>query len=227
VVAAYLRNTHHQLRQAAVGMEAIEVAREYKPDVVLMDIRMPRMGGVEALAALRADPELAHVRVLAVTASALETDEDRLRRRFDDYLRKPYLPEDLRRALLRQFGPHHEKPSEPVADEATATDPPPVEGVHAPPPAAMDAGLREDLRQWQHETVPQLRASMRMGEIARGAVHLRRLGESMGDAALAAHGEALAAAVAGFDVTEVTRLLDNVPWPAEAPSAPPTGDPHA
>jgi hypothetical protein len=58
-------------------------------------------------------------------------------------------------------------------------------------------------------------------------VHLRRLGEAMGDTALAEHGEALAAAVAGFDVTEVTRLLDNVPWPAEAPSAPPTGDPHA
>jgi CheY-like chemotaxis protein len=203
------------------------VAREYRPDVVLMDMRMPSLGGVEALAALRADPELANVRVLAVTASALETDEDRLRRRFDDYLRTPYLPEDLRRALLRQFGPLHGTAPPRVESIPEAADPAPPEAVPAVPPAVLDAGLREDLRQWQHETLPQLRASMRMGEIARGAVHLRRLGEAMGDAALASHGEALAAAVAGFDVTEVTRLLVNVPWPAEAPSAPPTGDPHA
>jgi CheY-like chemotaxis protein len=228
VVAAYLRNTHHQLRQAADGREALDVARDYRPDVVLMDIRMPRMGGVEALAALRADPDLANVRVLAVTASALESDEDRLRRKFDDYLRKPYLPEDLRRALLRQFGPLHEVSSPLVEDTSTATNPNPPAALHPATPVAIDAGLREDLRQWQHETLPQLRASMRMGEIARGAGHLRRLGEALGCAPLAAHGEALAAAVAGFDVSEVTRLLDNVPWPEDAsPIDPPPGDPNA
>jgi signal transduction histidine kinase/DNA-binding NarL/FixJ family response regulator len=226
VVAAYLRNTHHQLRQAADGKEALDVAREYRPDVVLMDIRMPRMGGVEALAALRADPELAGVRVLAVTASALESDEDRLRRRFDDYLRKPYLPEDLRRALLRQFGPQAK--AETVEETATREDSVPAEAAAPIAPVEMDAGLREDLHQWQRDTLPQLRAGMRMGDIARGAVHLRRLGQAMGHAPLVAHGDALGAAVAGFDVTEVTRLLDHVPWPAEEPPAPPpNGVPHA
>ncbi|MGH8029594.1 MAG: ATP-binding protein, partial [Arenimonas sp.] len=224
VVAAYLRNTHHQLRQAADGKEALDVAREYHPDVVLMDIRMPRMGGVEALAALRADPELANVRVLAVTASTLENDEDRLRCRFDDYLRKPYLPEDLRRALLRQFGPGTGRGD--AANDGTAK----VSATHAAAtpvaPVVIDAGLREDLAQWQGETLPQLRASMRMGEIGRAAGHLRRLGEAMGHAPLAAHGVALAAAVAGFDVTEVTRLLDNVPWPVAEPAPPHTGDTH-
>ena len=222
VVAAYLRNTHHQLRQAADGKEALDVMREYRPDVVLMDIRMPRMGGVEALAAMRADPALSEVPVLAVTASALETDEDRLRRRFDDYLRKPYLPEDLRRALLRLFGPMHT-----TTAQVEASAPAVAEAEPPDAPVSLDAGLREDLRQWQQETLPQLRASMRMGEIARGAGHLRRLGEAMGHAPLAAHGDALAAAVAGFDVTEVTRLLDTVPWPAEEPPAAPHGDAHA
>jgi signal transduction histidine kinase/DNA-binding response OmpR family regulator len=226
VVAAYLRNTHHQLRQAADGKEALDVMREYRPDVVLMDIRMPRMGGVEALAAMRADPALSEVPVLAVTASALESDEDRLRRRFDDYLRKPYLPEELRRALLRLFGPQQAGAAQ--GEDAAAGATPAVPEAEAPAaPVSLDAGLREDLRQWQQETLPQLRASMRMGEIARGAGHLRRLGEAMGHAPLAAHGDALAAAVAGFDVTEVTRLLDTVPWPAEEPPAAPHGDAHA
>jgi response regulator RpfG family c-di-GMP phosphodiesterase len=191
-----------------------------------MDIRMPRMGGVEALAAMGADPALSVVPVLAVTASALESDEDRLRRRFDDYLRKPYLPEDLRRALLRLFGPLHAGAAQ-VEEGASAASPDTTAAEPPDAPVSLDAGLREDLRQWQEETLPQLRASMRMGEIARGAGHLRRLGEAMGHAPLSAHGDALAAAVAGFDVTEVTRLLDTVPWPAEEPPAAPHGDAHA
>jgi len=59
--------------EASTGAQAVELARDHPVDVVLMDIRMPEMDGIEATAAICADPRLAGVRVLVLTT--FETDE--------------------------------------------------------------------------------------------------------------------------------------------------------
>ncbi len=55
--------------EADDGADAIQVVRRVRPDVVLMDVRMPGLGGLEALALIAADPDLAGVRVLVLTGS--------------------------------------------------------------------------------------------------------------------------------------------------------------
>jgi two-component system, cell cycle response regulator DivK len=82
-------NGYHPLA-ATTGMQAIELAADQSPHLVLMDIQLPDIDGVEALARLRADDRTASIPVLALTAQAMHGDRERfLAAGFDDYLSKP------------------------------------------------------------------------------------------------------------------------------------------
>jgi two-component system cell cycle response regulator DivK len=72
------------------GEQGVVLAGVHLPDLTLMDVQLPGIDGVEALARLRADPATAQLRVAALTASAMKEDRDRLLAAgFDGYLEKP------------------------------------------------------------------------------------------------------------------------------------------
>ncbi|MFK8036302.1 MAG: response regulator [Hyphomicrobiales bacterium] len=76
--------------QSRNGMEAFELAREHKPDLVLMDIQLPEVSGLEVIKWLKDDEELKEIPVIAVTAFAMKGDEDRIREAgCEAYLSKP------------------------------------------------------------------------------------------------------------------------------------------
>ena len=81
---------------AGDGAEGIEVARARQPDVVVSDVMMPKMNGLEMVAALKADPETAAIPVLLLSAKA-QADDVRLglAAGADDYVTKPFEPHDL------------------------------------------------------------------------------------------------------------------------------------
>jgi two-component system cell cycle response regulator DivK len=82
--------TGHCTLEATTGGQAIELATAHCPDLVLMDIQLPDIGGIEALGRLRADERTASVPVVALTAQAMEGDRERfLAAGFDGYLSKP------------------------------------------------------------------------------------------------------------------------------------------
>jgi len=85
-----LRASGYRTLEATTGERAVELALEHQPDLVLMDIQLPDIDGIEALARLRADERLATAPVLALTAQAMEGDRERfLAAGFDGYLSKP------------------------------------------------------------------------------------------------------------------------------------------
>ena len=88
---------------AADGVEAIEVVRRDPPDVVLMDLQMPRGDGVAATRAIRALPgPRSATRIVALTAYAMDGDRERfLAEGMDDYLSKPVQMTEMVRALER------------------------------------------------------------------------------------------------------------------------------
>jgi two-component system cell cycle response regulator DivK len=70
--------------------DGIELARSRRPDLVLMDVQLPGMDGVEALARLRADPDAGEIPIVALTAFAMKDDRERfLAAGFDAYIEKP------------------------------------------------------------------------------------------------------------------------------------------
>ena len=87
---------------AATGVEALSQVEKFKPDLVLLDIMMPEMDGIEVVRRLRADPRYADQKV--VILSALSDPETRQRAReagIQDYWTKPISPDELREGLLR------------------------------------------------------------------------------------------------------------------------------
>jgi two-component system cell cycle response regulator DivK len=85
-----LRATGYRTLEASTGKEALMLATEHGPALVLMDIRLPDMDGMEALSRLRMDERTAHIPVLAVTAQAMKGDRARfIQAGFDGYLSKP------------------------------------------------------------------------------------------------------------------------------------------
>jgi two-component system cell cycle response regulator DivK len=80
----------YQTIQTRDGTKALELARSEKPDLVLMDIQLPEVSGLDVTKWLKSDPELAGIPVIAVTAFAMKGDEQRIREGgCEAYLSKP------------------------------------------------------------------------------------------------------------------------------------------
>lgn len=76
--------------QTKDGLEALKLAREHKPDLILMDIQLPEVSGLEVTKWLKDDDELKHIPVIAVTAFAMKGDEEKIRQGgCEAYIAKP------------------------------------------------------------------------------------------------------------------------------------------
>jgi len=106
-ITGYLEATGHRLIVARDGAEALNLARDRRPDLVLMDIQMPGMDGFEAIRRIRADMTLSHIPIIALTALAMPGDANRcLEAGADHYLSKPVrlrkLVEIIKETIARQ-----------------------------------------------------------------------------------------------------------------------------
>ena len=84
------------------GKEAVEKASSYMPDLIIMDISLPKMDGLEASALIRKNAKTQSIRILAATARALPGDREKcLQAGCDDYIAKPFTHRELGAALTR------------------------------------------------------------------------------------------------------------------------------
>ena len=95
-LAEILQLAQYEVVVAVDGMEGIELARQHRPDLIICDVMMPRMDGFEVLETLQANPELATIPLIFLTAMAdLENLREGMDLGADDYLTKPFELDEL------------------------------------------------------------------------------------------------------------------------------------
>jgi len=90
LVRRTLERRGYSIVEAVDGLSGLQMVREMKPPLILLDIGLPKMDGMEVVSRIKADTELNHIPVIALTASAMRGDRERfLEAGCDDYLSKP------------------------------------------------------------------------------------------------------------------------------------------
>ena len=105
LVREVLSPLNHEIVEAGDGREALEKIREDLPDLVLLDIQMPKLDGFAVLKEIRKDSRLAAIRVIALTALAMPGDRGKtLEAGFDGHMPKPISPLALREEVKKLLG---------------------------------------------------------------------------------------------------------------------------
>ena len=105
IVRHLLGRTSYRLLEAPDGEAGVATAREARPDLVIMDIQLPKLSGLDATRQLQADPATAAIPVIVITSFALAGDEEKARAAgASAYLAKPYSPRELLQ-IIRELAP--------------------------------------------------------------------------------------------------------------------------
>lgn len=104
--AAYLQFSGYRVAEATNGVEAIEKTHELMPDIILMDLALPKMDGWEATRRLKLDDRTRHIPIVALTGHALGGHAEKAREAgCDSFVTKPCLPDALVAEIQRMLAP--------------------------------------------------------------------------------------------------------------------------
>jgi two-component system cell cycle response regulator DivK len=102
IVRDLLARTSYRLIEAHDGESGVATAKREGPDLILADIQLPQMSGLDATRALRTDPQTAHIPIIVITSFALSGDEKKATEAgASHYMAKPYSPRQLLEAIRR------------------------------------------------------------------------------------------------------------------------------
>lgn len=108
LVAFTLRFAGYEVFAAANGEEAVQLAPQVNPDLILMDVRMPRMTGYEACRIMKLNPDLKDIPIVFLSAKGQEAEiQQGLEAGAEEYLLKPFAPDQLTshvKTILAKFG---------------------------------------------------------------------------------------------------------------------------
>jgi CheY-like chemotaxis protein len=110
LIEMILKSDNYLLLKARDGEEALAIAAMDHPDLVLMDIRLPRLSGLEVARRLRKTAQFSHIPIIALTAHAMKGDEEKaIEAGCDSYVSKPIDTRKLPRLVAKTLAAHHKQ----------------------------------------------------------------------------------------------------------------------
>lgn len=108
IVRDLLHTRGYRVVEALDGEEALTAAERERPDIILMDVQLPRVSGLEATRRIKAREDLRHIPIVAVTSFALSGDDQKaFAAGCDAYIAKPYKPRELLQLIQNLLTPTH------------------------------------------------------------------------------------------------------------------------
>lgn len=225
LIAGYFQGSKHRLLMGEDGIDAIEMARKYRPDGILLDLRIPKLDGYQVVEKLHADPTTKDIPIIILTASAFKEDEQKLVPICSGFLRKPIarhqLVSELKKILpdadsfsvfsapgpkrLKQKG-HFLWPSGQAHLEATSAKEKP--GVFAGKNASEMGSklLEEEKTIW-----PELCNTMRMRDLREFAQRLRKWAIEFECSPLLDYAIALETQIEAYDWDNLPKTVERFP----------------
>ncbi|MGL5195821.1 MAG: PAS domain-containing protein, partial [Chroococcales cyanobacterium] len=209
LIAGYFGKTKHQLLLAQDGREAIEQAIASQPDLILLDLWMPELNGIEVAQFLKNNPETQFIPIVVVTASSRSSDEALVQSVCEGFLRKPLMRSQLV-TLLKNILPQEEgekalrlcspvtpllEPEQPLDREVVAKLP----------------ELLEKLRQEEETTWPMLSQTMKRRDLRNFSDRLHGWGLEYQCQALLDYATTLQTQIATFDWERLPKTLEKFP----------------
>jgi PAS domain S-box-containing protein len=192
VVKGFLSAHGVEVFEAENGKIGVDMARVYRPDVILMDMQMPIMDGHEATKILKNDPDTAGIAIVALTASAMNSKKDETRELCDGYLQKP-ISSKILISQLAKFLPHTIKESDAangVVGEKFSHDEKKIISVR----------LKEE---WMRAN--RLKSNDEIEEFAR---LVKKTAKELKSESLRAYADSLIEACEGFKIIQINKLFE-------------------
>ena len=203
---AFFEHTRHRFLEATNGREGIEAARRERPDLILMDVRMPIMDGVQATRLLKADPDLKHIPIIIVTASAMRSEEQELKPIADGFLRKPVSRLELTSQLKHFWRTDADAPV-----RLALPDLPPDAPLIAPGAPERTAQLLAALAPLEGALWPTLRDAPVLSEVLDFGETLHALATEHASVRLLQYAQTLIGQANSFELTDMENTLQDFP----------------
>jgi PAS domain S-box-containing protein len=219
LLRSFFQSTEHTILEASDGYEAIQMAKNHHPDVIIMDILMPNLDGQEATLWLRNNPDTATIPILILTASLMIGLRTQLEPHCQGFLTKPLVRADLVEALkgILTLRPEHDLSSSDLANSQGIINP--VNEVNDFSPSST--AIAEDLSRLpelinqlkiEEETVwPKLRKTMIMKELRQFAKRLQILSEEYPFVLLINYTTKLDLQIKEFDGDNLNHTINDFP----------------
>ena len=201
VIMSFLKNFDFDIYAATNGKEAIKMAGKFKPDLILMDLKMPLMDGYEATSTIKSDETLKNIPIIAFTASATKEEKDKiLAAGFDHFLRKPIAQKDLTAELMHYL--KYKKPKESVPENFLTGQEMLDENLTLRLPELMELLNGKFRTKWE-----SVRTTFVLGEITSFAKEIQKIGKEYQVAQLTEWSEMLEEQALNFDMENLPGTL--------------------